>query len=80
MELYEEILLKVLTSQTGLSTVDLQKLKELFNSECYSALQKIQEILKDDTLDDSQCFDKIEKIICVFESTGSGCGTRHDFG
>ncbi len=80
MELYEQMLLKILDHQTELSSVDSQELKERFNSECYRALQKIQEILKDDTLDDNQCFYKIEEIICVFESIGSGCGTRHDFG
>ncbi|MBQ8540641.1 MAG: hypothetical protein IJ435_04110 [Clostridia bacterium] len=79
MELYEQILLKILGRQTEFSSVDSKKLKEIFDSECYRTLQKIQEILKDDTLDDSECFGKIEEIVCVFESMGSGCGTRHDF-
>ncbi|MGI6261134.1 MAG: hypothetical protein ACOYJR_04765, partial [Acutalibacteraceae bacterium] len=37
-------------------------------------------ILKDDCLNDAECFTKIEKIVCLFEESGVGCGSRHDFG
>ena len=47
---------------------------------CYQALQEIKKILEDDELDDAECFESIEKIICVFEKLGSGINERHDFG
>ena len=44
------------------------------------ALLQIQHILKDESLNDQECFYKIEEIVRVFERLGSGCGSRHDFG
>ena len=51
-----------------------------FDNECYRALAKIREVLRDDTLEDEDCFMKIERIITIYEELGSGGGTRHDFG
>ena len=56
------------------------KASEIIEIRSYCALKKIQEILKDDTLSDPECFQKIEAIVGVFESIGASCGTRHDFG
>ena len=53
---------------------------EIVEGECFQAIQKIQAILADDTLDDPECFYRIEKIICVLEEIGSNGGSRHDFG
>lgn len=47
---------------------------------CFQALQRIVEIIHDDTLCDCECFMKIEEIICSLEEIGVGCGGRHDFG
>ena len=44
-------------------------MEELLTSECYRALQEIRDILKDDTLSDKECFEKIENIVCVFEKS-----------
>ena len=52
---------------------------EIVSSECYQALRRIKAIVEDDSLDDSECFQRIEEIICTFESLGSG-SSRHDFG
>lgn len=57
--------------------VDPQK---TVDSLCYRALAEIREILRDDSLGDKGCFQRIEKIITVYEKLGSGAGTRHDFG
>lgn len=46
----------------------------------YQALCQIREILHDDSLSDPECFEKIERIVCLFEQMGSSCGSRHDFG
>ena len=82
MELYQEILAHILQNTTvNISFPELScDISTLMEQSCYQALQKIQAILKDDRLDDTECFQKIEEIVCVFEDLGSGCGTRHDFG
>ncbi|MEE1055782.1 MAG: hypothetical protein UH239_00850 [Acutalibacteraceae bacterium] len=48
--------------------------------ESYKALQKIKTIIEDDSLEDKECFMKIEEIVCLFEALGSDGGNRHDFG
>ena len=60
--------------QTSDSLVDLIELN------CYQTLKKIKAIIEDDSLDDSECFMRIEKIIRIFEEMGSDGGNRHDFG
>ena len=44
------------------------------------ALRNIQKILADDTLDDPECFHRIEAIVSLLEDMGLFCGGRHDFG
>ncbi len=73
MQLNQEILIYLLKREG----FDLQR---DFDNECYRALAKIREVLRDDTLDDEECFMRIERIITIYEEMGSGGGTRHDFG
>ncbi len=82
MELYQEILAKLLTQQkVEIVFPDLsENIEELVKAECYKILSEIKTILEDDSLTDQECFMKIEKIVCLFEEAGSGCKTRHDFG
>ena len=82
MELYREILVHVLTGQdTSDSSSDLLcMLSQIVETTCYNALQKIKAIIQDDSLEDSECFMKIEEIICALEEIGSSGGNRHDFG
>lgn len=84
MELYMEILTHILQNQKGKVEVTFPNLKfsaeEIVDSAAYCALLKIQRILKDDTLEDPECFYRIEAIVHEFERLGSGCGNRHDFG
>ena len=47
---------------------------------CFVLLEQIRQILADDTLDDPECFHRIESIVSLLESNGIDCGTRHDFG
>ena len=83
MELFQEILCHALANEkaqvsfSGLADTEIIKIAEL---ECYKALRKIKAILEDDSLEDSECFYRIEEIVCVFEDLGSDCGSRHDFG
>ncbi len=37
--------------------------KEIVELQCYQTLKKIQEIVHDDTLDDIECFERIERIV-----------------
>lgn len=83
MELFQEILRHALANEKaqvsfpGLTDTDAAKIVEL---ECYQALQKIKDILENDSLEDSECFYRTPEIVCVFEELGSDCGNRHDFG
>ena len=77
MELLKEILIKELNEKE--ITELIPKLEEIVASKCYRALNQIKEILNDTTLDDKDCFYKIEEIVCVFEELGSNAGARHDF-
>lgn len=51
----------------------------IVDSVSYLALEKIKQIVHDDTLSDPACFHRIEEIVCILEQIGSGGGTRHDF-
>ena len=53
---------------------------EMLEAVSYQALCEIQRIIRDDTLSDAECFQKIEEIVCTFEKLGSNGGSRHDFG
>ena len=57
----------------------LAKVKAIVELECYKALAKVKAIIENDALEDSECFQQIEEIVCTFEELGSGGGSRHDF-
>ena len=82
MELYRDMLCRIL--ETEEFEILLPKwnmmVEEMMEMKCYQALQAIKRILEEDELDDEECFDRIEKIISVFEALGSGIYDRHDFG
>ena len=82
MELYQDILRHILADEKiqvsfpELTNSDSTKIVEL---ECYKALAKVKAIIENDALEDSECFQQIEEIVCTFEELGSGGGSRHDF-
>ena len=82
MELYEEILSKKQTEAGDLSPCPyLRNLSlQMVELESYQALKRIKAILEDESLDDPECFTRIEEILCVLEDLGSNGGNRHDFG
>ena len=82
MQLYQEILAAALAKEELQITFPNLKLNttEIIESESYHALQKIKAVVHDDSLTDSECFMKIEDIINIYETLGSGGGNRHDFG
>ena len=80
MELYKELLLQILSEENMQISFNNLNVNELLESVCYRTLCRIKEIIEDDTLDDPECFMKIEEIVCVLEEVGSSGGLRHDFG
>ena len=82
MELWKEILVKVLeNSGVHVAVPSLQlSVAEIIEKESYRALCKINDIIKDDALSDTECFEQIEQIVSVFEEMGADTGGRHDFG
>lgn len=82
MELSIEILSHYLAQQNAQIIFPQLQLNaaEIVELQCYQTLCKIREIVRDNTLDDEECFERIERIICEFEAMGSDGGTRHDFG
>jgi len=77
VELYKEILAKVIESQKiEVTFPDLQlNATEIVELHCYQALQRIKAIIENDQLSDFAC---IEEIVCLFEQLGSDGGNRHD--
>lgn len=53
--------------------------KEIIELQCYQTLQKIQQIIQDNRIDDEECFIRIEEIVCALEDIGINCGSRHNF-
>lgn len=82
MELYKEILARALMCGEIQITFSGQEpdIAKMTEDKCYKTLQKIQAIIEDDSLNDKECFMKIEEIVCALEEIGSNGGNRHDFG
>lgn len=82
MEFYEELLLKQLSPEI-LNQIFKNMhfdLNAILHDACYYALREIKKVLEDDSLEDAECFEKIEQIVSILEKYGSDAGTRHDFG
>ncbi len=80
MDLYLEIILNLLKQKEHNTDEILLNLKKLVHNKCYEAIEKIKKVIEDDSLDDPECFMRIESIICILEDMGSDGGNRHDFG
>ena len=81
MELYKDILVRMLRSRLvevkfTNCTIDPNAAVEMT---CYNILKQIKAIIEDDSLEDPECFQKIEEIVKTFEMFGSDGGSRHDF-
>lgn len=81
MELYKEILIHILSKERAEVTFPelFISAERIVQMTCYQALEKIKAVIQDDTLEDEECFQRIEEIVCIFEKMGSGGGGRHDF-
>ena len=82
MKLYAEILAHYLSQEDAQFIFpDLHlNAAAIVEMQCYQTLCQIKAIIQDETLEDAECFMKIEQIICALEGIGANGGTRHDFG
>ncbi len=80
MKRYEEIVSNMLQAGELSLCIEQGELSALIDSKCYTAIEKICNILSDDTLSDPECFLRIEAIVHTLESIGISCAARHDFG
>ena len=81
MELYKEILCHILAdTRIEISFPNMESPSDLFRDVCYRTLKKIKSVLEDETLNDPECFEKIEQIMEIFEDIGCRISGRHDFG
>lgn len=78
LELYHRVLLSYLENQAILK--GMPSSSEIVEGECYRVICRIRQILADESLEDAECFRKIEEIVCALESAGLDAGGRHDFG
>lgn len=53
-------------------------LQIMLRAESFMALKEIRKILDDDSPSDRDCFERIDRIVTVFEELGPGGGSRHD--
>lgn len=56
----------------------LQRIKEL-DSKAVQILEEIRAILDDDTIDDPECFERIDRLVSLYNRNDIGT-VRHDWG
>ena len=80
MELYRELLIEILRWEEMEVTFPQieDSLADIVNLKSVQALQKIRDIVRDDRLEDDECFMQIEEGVCTLEALGSDGGLRHD--
>ena len=79
MEMIQKMLAQMFSRGEVVLTLS-PEMAEHLESKAIETLGRIRAILADDALDDPECFDRIERIVCELESIGIDCGARHDFG
>ena len=80
MEMIQELFVSFIRSEYSKITVSEKiDFERIIEKECYKTLKKIKEIIRNEELEDSDCFARIEEIVCLFESMGIDCECRHDF-
>ena len=74
-QMEREALLETVYDERRLSDAEIQT---LLKERSVRALAEIRRILDEDTPDET-CFEKIERVIRVYEAIGADGGARHDF-
>ena len=65
-------------ARIAFQTFDDAEIQTLLKERSVRALAEIRRILDEDTPDET-CFEKIERVIKVYEAIGADGGARHDF-
>ena len=78
MDLYRKILAEYYAIYGGLD--ERMDGTAIVQDVCCRAILEIREILRDESLEDQNCFAKIEEIVCVLERMGLDGSGKHDFG
>lgn len=80
MELWRELLISGLQNEScKFDYIDDKVLKEIITDRCYKILLQLKETINDESLQDKDCFIKIEEILYTLEKNNILCD-RHDFG
>ena len=74
-QMEREFLLETIYDERKLSG---EALRTLLKERCARALGEIRRVLDEETTDET-CFEKIEKIVKIYEALGADGGARHDF-
>lgn len=78
MELYQQMIIRGLErGELGITLTD--ETMQWMEGKCYRALERIREIVADESLGDEACFRQVEQIVLALEEAGTDGGARHDF-
>ena len=80
MEPQETELIRIVLDRPQEAPVSAEEICRAKKTRAYRLLRGIQEALQDDTLQDPECFWRIEHLVCLFEENGLDAGVRHNFG
>lgn len=58
---------------------DADDLVKIIEGKCYKMLSEIRDIIRDDSMDDPECFMKIDSIVSLFIREGISTNGRNDF-
>lgn len=80
MDWQEKELARIALNRPREAPVSAEEICRAKKTRAYRLLRGIQEALQEDTLQDPECFWRIEYLVCLFEENGLDAGVRHDFG
>ena len=78
MELYYKILAEYF-AEYGYPDEKLDR-EKIIRDRCYLAVCRIRGRLEGNTMEDPECFWRIERVVNTLEELGLDAGNRHDFG
>ena len=76
----EKKLARIALNKPQEALISREEVSRAKETRAYRLLCEIQKVLQDETLQDSECFWRIEQLVCLFEENGLDAGIRHDFG
>ena len=80
MDWQEKELARIALNRPREAPISEEEMEHAKNTRAYRLLREIQKVLQEDTLQDPECFWRIEQLVCLFEKNGLSAGIRHDFG